>query len=93
MCDKDLLVGYLYDDLAPGERRTMDAHLVTCEDCRTELTDLPWVGHKVRKWEPEPLRWLGLNAAVRVVGLADAEERVTRRPSLIARAMGPILGE
>jgi hypothetical protein len=26
----------------------------------TDLTGLPWVGHKVRKWEPEPLRWLGV---------------------------------
>jgi glycine/D-amino acid oxidase-like deaminating enzyme len=59
----------------------------------TALTRLPWVGHRSRRWEPEPLRWLGLNAAVRAVGLADAEERVTRRGSVIARAMAPLLGE
>jgi glycine/D-amino acid oxidase-like deaminating enzyme len=60
---------------------------------RTAVTRLPWVGHRSRRWEPEPLRWLGLNAAVRAVGLADAEERVTRRGSVIARAMAPLLGE
>ena len=60
---------------------------------RTALTRLPWVGHRSRRWEPEPLRWAGLNAAARVVGVADAEERVTGRRSLIARAMAPLLGE
>ena len=25
----------------------------------TDLTRLPWTGHRVRRWEPEPLRWLG----------------------------------
>jgi len=60
---------------------------------RTALTRLPWVGHRSRRWEPEPLRWVGLNAAARVVGVADAEERVTGRGSLIARAMAPLLGE
>ncbi|MBR7560446.1 FAD-dependent oxidoreductase, partial [Mycobacterium tuberculosis] len=27
---------------------------------RTELTELPWVAHHAKKWEPEPLRWLGV---------------------------------
>jgi glycine/D-amino acid oxidase-like deaminating enzyme len=31
--------------------------LVLGEDI--ELTRLPWVGHAPRRWEPEPLRWLG----------------------------------
>ncbi len=37
----------------------------------SELTRLPWVGHRSRRWEPEPLRWLGINAALRGVTLAD----------------------
>ncbi|HEX5771738.1 MAG TPA: FAD-binding oxidoreductase [Nocardioidaceae bacterium] len=59
---------------------------------RSELTELPWVGHRSRDWEPEPLRWLGVNAGLRAMGLADHEERLTRRPSRIARAMSPLLG-
>lgn len=39
------------------------ANLITGRD--TELTMLPWVGHRSRAWEPEPLRWLGANAALR----------------------------
>jgi len=58
----------------------------------TELTRLPWVGHHSRRWEPEPLRWLGINAALRATTLADAEERLTRRPSLVARAVDRFVG-
>ena len=58
----------------------------------TELTGLPWVGHRSRSWEPEPLRWLGINAGLRAMTLADAEERLTRRPSVVARAVAPLLG-
>ena len=33
----------------------------------TDLTRLPWVGHRSRRWEPEPLRWLGANAGLRAM--------------------------
>jgi glycine/D-amino acid oxidase-like deaminating enzyme len=59
---------------------------------RTPLTALPWVGHRSRTWEPEPLRWLGINAARVAMGWADAEERLTGRPSVIARTVSPLLG-
>ena len=58
----------------------------------TGLTRLPWVNHRSRRWEPEPLRWLGVNAGLRTMALADREERITRRPSMIARAMSPLIG-
>jgi glycine/D-amino acid oxidase-like deaminating enzyme len=58
----------------------------------TELTRLPWVGHRSRRWEPEPLRWLGVNAGLRAMTFADAEERLTGRPSLVARAVAPLIG-
>ena len=58
----------------------------------TELTRLPWVDHRSRRWEPEPLRWLGANAGLGAVSLADAEERVTGRPSVLARLAAPLLG-
>jgi glycine/D-amino acid oxidase-like deaminating enzyme len=61
-------------------------------DRDTELTALPWVGHRSRRWEPEPLRWLGVNAGLRAMSVADLEERVTRRPSLVGRAMAPLVG-
>ena len=48
------------------------------------LTGLPWVGHRSRRWEPEPLRWLGVNAGLRLMTAADTEERLTGRPSVLA---------
>ncbi len=58
----------------------------------TELTHLPWVGHRSRRWEPEPLRWLGVNGGLRAMRFADREERLTRRPSVVARALSPLMG-
>jgi glycine/D-amino acid oxidase-like deaminating enzyme len=58
----------------------------------TELTRLPWVNHRSPAWEPEPLRWVGVNAGLRAMELADLEERVTGRPSLVARLMSPLIG-
>ena len=58
----------------------------------TNLVELPWVGHRSPAWEPEPLRWLGINAGLRAMGAADAEERLTGRPSVLAKAMSPLVG-
>lgn len=58
----------------------------------TELTGLPWVGHASPRWEPEPWRWLGINTGLRAMTLADAEESVTRLPSVVAKAVSPLLG-
>lgn len=46
----------------------------------TELTDLPWVDHHSRKWEPEPLRWIGINSMVRLPDQADRYETKHQRP-------------
>jgi glycine/D-amino acid oxidase-like deaminating enzyme len=59
---------------------------------RTELTTLPWVGHRSRPWEVEPARWLGANLGLRVMGTADAEEARTGRSSRRAALFGRYLG-
>jgi glycine/D-amino acid oxidase-like deaminating enzyme len=43
-------------------------------DRRTPLTELPWVGHRSRNWEPEPLRWLGVRGMYLAYKLADLHE-------------------
>lgn len=58
----------------------------------TALTRLPWVGHRSRPWEPEPLRWAGVNAGLRAMAIADHEERLTGRESVVARVMAPLMG-
>jgi len=57
----------------------------------TDLTELPWVGHRSPRWEPEPMRWLGINAGLRAMMVADAEERLTGRPSRCARLVKPLV--
>jgi glycine/D-amino acid oxidase-like deaminating enzyme len=84
--------GYVGDGVATTNLagRTL-ADLITGR--QSELTRLPWVGHKSPDWEPEPLRWLGLNAGLRVMSVADREEARTGRPSRAASFMGRFLGE
>ncbi|MHB9759716.1 NAD(P)/FAD-dependent oxidoreductase [Streptomyces sp. BYX5S] len=43
----------------------------------TDLTALPWANHKVRKWEPEPLRWLGVHGMYATYHAADRRELTT----------------
>lgn len=71
--------GYVGDGVATTNLagRTL-ADLIT--GARSPLVDLPWVGHRSRNWEPEPLRWMGINSMVRLPGGADAYEERTGRP-------------
>jgi glycine/D-amino acid oxidase-like deaminating enzyme len=59
---------------------------------RSDLVTLPWVGHRSPRWEPEPLRFLGVNAGLRVMGSADYAEarsgRQSRRAALFGRFTG-----
>lgn len=45
----------------------------------TDIVDLPWVNHRVRFWEPEPLRWLAVKALYTAYGWADTAEQTRRR--------------
>jgi hypothetical protein len=38
------------------------------------LTELPWVGHRSRNWEPEPLRWIGVRGMYLAYKAADWHE-------------------
>jgi glycine/D-amino acid oxidase-like deaminating enzyme len=84
--------GYVGDGVATTNLagRTL-ADLVTGHD--SAITRLPWVGHRSPDWEAEPLRWLGVNAGMRVMSWADKQERKTGRPSRAAGFMGRFLGD
>ncbi len=47
----------------------------------TELAALPWVDHRSRTWEPEPLRWLGVRSLYGAYKLADRHEASGRSTS------------
>lgn len=61
-------------------------------DRRTDIVSLPWVNHRSRRWEPEPLRWVGANVGLQVMTSADSVEARTGRPSrraaMFARKIG-----
>jgi glycine/D-amino acid oxidase-like deaminating enzyme len=61
-------------------------------DRSSDLVQLPWVNHRSRPWEPEPLRWMGVSASIAVMTGADAEEARTGRPSRRAALMSRVLG-
>lgn len=58
----------------------------------TEITHLPWVGRKVRRWEPEPLRWLGVQTLYRAYYAADRAEEHRTTTSPIARFADKVSG-
>lgn len=59
----------------------------------TDLTALPWVGHRSPRWEPEPARWLGINGGRALADVADRAEARTGRPARWAeRAMAKLAG-
>lgn len=53
------------------------ADLITGTD--SDLARMPWVGHRSRRWEPEPFRWLGVNVGRLAAARADAAESGSRR--------------
>lgn len=67
------------------------ADLILGED--SELVSLPWVNHRVRKWEPEPLRWIATKGLYTAYGIADrAELKGRETTSPIARIADVITG-
>ena len=50
----------------------------------TDLTRLPWVNRHVRRWEPEPLRWLGVRGMHALYAAADRAEAGGGPPSRLA---------
>lgn len=60
---------------------------------KTGLTGLPWVNRKVREWEPEPLRWLGVHTMYHLFHMADrAEAKPGAGPSKLASIANALTG-
>jgi hypothetical protein len=59
----------------------------------TALTRLPWVNRRVRKWEPEPLRWLGVTGMYALLNAADrAEAKGATKPARAAKLASRLMG-
>jgi glycine/D-amino acid oxidase-like deaminating enzyme len=85
-----ILGGYVGEGVAAANLagRTM-AELIVGEN--TERTNLPWVGHTTRRWEPEPLRWLGVRSSRRILLTADDREFANESESKIAYKISKFL--
>jgi glycine/D-amino acid oxidase-like deaminating enzyme len=65
---------------------------------KSDLTALPWVGHRSRTWEPEPARWAGVHGLYALYRTADRLEAPSEpggpapRPAraAIAEALGRV---
>jgi glycine/D-amino acid oxidase-like deaminating enzyme len=58
----------------------------------SELAALPWVQHRSRRWEPEPLRWAAINGARRLAGWIDDRESDRGRTPRLASVLDRIVG-
>jgi len=52
MCDKELLVGYLYDELPRTQRLAFESHITACAECRDELAGLRTTRTRLAEWAP-----------------------------------------
>ncbi|MCO7204018.1 FAD-binding oxidoreductase [Microbacterium sp. CnD16-F] len=59
---------------------------------QSDLVSLPWVGHRARRWEPEPLRWLAVRGIYGAYRFADAHEDRGGGTSPVARIADLIAG-
>ena len=67
MCDKELLVSYLYDELQGSERKVFQHHLASCRECQDEVQGLRATRAHLMSWAPpEPV--LGLQVSDRDAG-------------------------
>ncbi len=83
--------GYVGDGVGTANLagRTL-ADLILGND--SDLVRLPWVNHRSRRWEPEPLRFLGVNAGLRVMASADQVENRTGRSAKRAEFVNRLMG-
>ena len=56
----------------------------------SDLVRLPWVHHRSRAWEPEPLRWIAATAVEVMMGHADTVEFGKGRPVRWKRALDKV---
>lgn len=84
------LGGYVGEGVAAANLagRTL-AELISGAD--TDRTSLPWVGARNRRWEPEPLRWLGVRTSRRFLAAADAREERTDKEATASMWLAGVL--
>lgn len=80
--------GYVGDGVSTTNLAGRTLAALITENGDDDLTTLPWVGHRSRSWELEPLRWVGVNAGRVAAQVAD---RVEARTGNESRLWGGVL--
>ncbi len=85
-----VLGGYVGEGVAAANLagRTM-ADLILGRE--TDRASYPWVGHRSRRWEPEPFRWLGVRSSRAILGSADEREYKTNKEAKLAYRISQFL--
>lgn len=84
--------GYVGDGVALSHLAGRTVAMAIAGEASPDL-QLPFVNHAGRRWEPEPLRFLGVNAGLRLPVVADAVESRTGRPATrLVKVMDRLLG-
>ena len=55
MCDKELLVAYVYDEMSAADRMRIETHLRECAECRDEIKGLRGARVQLAAWAPPEL--------------------------------------
>ena len=58
----------------------------------TDLTNLPWVQHKSKKWEIEPFRWIGVNSTLQMAKIADVVEKKFKKETFVTKLLSKLRG-
>jgi hypothetical protein len=54
--NEELLIGYLYSECGPDERRQVEEHLAECAGCRSEVREMQSVRATLNGWTPPEAR-------------------------------------
>lgn len=90
MCDKELIVGYLYDEVPAAARQALEAHLATCAECRLEVEELRATRQHLTLWAP-PQPELGFRVIRGGSAPAAALPRRTRLVPAFALAAAAVI--
>ena len=84
--------GYVGDGVATANLagRTLAARITGVDPYG--VLELPWLRRVSPLWEPEPARWVGVNAATALFATADLTEARTGKPSAAAAAFWKAIG-
>lgn len=84
--------GYVGDGVGTSNLAGRTLAALVLQRDQDPLLALPWVDHRSRAWEPEPLRWAATTAGLKATEIADAVESRTGRTSFVGRLVDTLTG-